>query len=83
MENHQDILDRLDQASEHFREHEDSDRRNFDAINATLTRIENTLKPISETYDTASTLWRWVMALAVLVSIVVGIVVGIMKIGGK
>lgn len=66
-----------------MRDHEDSDQRNFDALTQTLLRIEETLKPISATYDTASTLWRWMMGFVVLISIVVGIAVGVTRLLGK
>ena len=83
MDNHQEIFKRLDRADEHFLDHEKSDQRNFDSINDSLKRIEKTLEPISKTYDTAGTLWKWLMALAVLLSIAVGIITGLMKITGK
>lgn len=74
----------------YFAEHIKDDQRNFDrqdtrftTIEATLKRIEDKLTPIANTYDTAGQMWKWVMALAVLLSIISGTVVAIMKISGK
>lgn len=39
------------------------------------------LRPISETYRTASMLGKWVMALAVFISIAIGIIVSLRDIG--
>lgn len=42
--------------------------------------MEKILTPISETYTTASTVGKWTMGFAVFTSIVVGVVLGIIKI---
>lgn len=74
----------LDDAKPHWmRDHEEADQRNFDDINAALRRIEDKLTPIAEMYTTAGTLWKWVMAFSVLVSVIIGIIVGITKLTGK
>lgn len=41
------------------------------------------LKPISETYDTASHLGKWVMGAAVFISIVIGIALGVWQLISK
>ena len=38
--------------------------------------IIDLLKPIAETYTTVSTLAKWFMALAVFISITIGIIIG-------
>lgn len=58
------------------KEHEER----FDRIEETLDRMEKILTPISETYTTASTVGKWTMGFAVFTSIVVGVVLGIIKI---
>ncbi len=47
------------------------DPRHDDYINK---GIEETLKPISETYTSVSTMGKWIMAVLVAVSLIVGII---------
>ncbi len=64
-------------------EHEQNDRFNFDLMQASLSRIEATLKPISETYTTASLLGKWLVASAVFVSIIVGTILSLKSLLGR
>lgn len=43
----------------------------------TLTRMEQILTPISETYTTATTVGKWFMGFLVFVSLMVGIGMGL------
>lgn len=45
-----------------------------------LNRIEALLRPIAETYTTASNLMKWLMGVAVFVSIIIGSILGLIKI---
>lgn len=45
-----------------------------------LKRIEELLRPIAETYSTASNLMKWMMGGAVFVSIIIGSILGLLKI---
>lgn len=47
----------------------------------TLSRIEEILKPMSETYKTTEKLGKWIMAFVVFVSILIGILVGLKNLG--
>lgn len=58
------------------KEHEER----LDRIEKTLARMENILTPISETYTTATTMGKWLTGFAVFVSIVIGAILGIIKI---
>lgn len=54
--------------------------KNHEEIMTLLTGQGVVLAPISETYKTATKLGKWLMAVVVFVSIVIGIVTGIQKI---
>lgn len=55
----------------------------IERLEDSLGRIENLLEPISETYTTVSRMGKWLMAGAVFVSIIVGSVLGVLKIFGR
>ena len=48
-----------------------------------MKEIKDIIKPIAITYTTANTLLKWMMALIVLISIIIGIIVGWMQIFKK
>lgn len=71
-----------------FQRHSDTDEASLKEIRDTLVRIEKDriarhdeimelLKPMSETYKTASTLGKWLMGAAVFISIMLGIILSL------
>jgi hypothetical protein len=64
-------------------EHEASDKEHFREINEKLDGLLNTLKPISETYTTVSTMGKWAMAALVFISVLIGIIAGLKALWGK
>lgn len=57
--------------------HEESDKKNFDDIRGSLQRIEIKLDPLFDNYITATRLGKWLMAIAVFGSILLGIILSI------
>lgn len=58
----------------------DHDQKQSDDIQLILdklSKLEDTLKPIAETYQTVTRLGKWAMAGLVLVSVIIGILLGI------
>ncbi len=60
-----------------MQDHENSDRDNFDDIRNSLQRIEIQLSPVFETYSTVSQMGKWVMAVAVFASVLIGIILSV------
>lgn len=52
----------------------------MDRLEDAIIEIRDILKPISQTYTSASQIGKWMTATAVFVSIVIGVVLGIIKI---
>ncbi len=64
------IIDRIEDAEEERRKrHED--------VMKMLEKMVETNKPMLETYKTATTLGKWMMAAAVFVSICIGIIIAL------
>ena len=57
-----------------MKQHEEADRERFAGMAASLKSIDAKLEPIAETYETASRMGKWVTALAVFISIALGII---------
>lgn len=89
-----DLEKQFKKISDNFEKHAYDDLTHFAEMAATLKRIEektdaqsiilddqqNTLKPIMKTFDAASTLGKWVMLFLVALSLLVGIVWGMVQI---
>lgn len=71
-----------------FEKHSSEDSANFTIIKDHLLRVEKErdqrhdeimriLQPIAESYRSASTLGKWLMAVAVFISILLGIIIGL------
>lgn len=67
----------MDEAPHWFKDHEKEDTRRFDEISQILTEINQKLDPLLETYKSAGTLGKWLMAAAVFFSIMLGIALSI------
>ena len=87
MPNHPDITDQVAKIADAFEKHSYDDLRHFAELGAALTRIEKTLEaqgktlaPIARTFETTNTLGKWLMPFLVAISLMVGIVWGIVQI---
>ncbi len=83
----EELRSQLAKIADAFEKHGYDDLVHFAEIAATLKRIEITqqeqgviLEPIRETFQTTTTLGKWLMPLLVAVSLGVGIVWGIIQI---
>lgn len=65
---------------EKLKDHEETDKRNFDDLNKRFDTLEEILKPISETYRTVTRVGKWGMAVLILISVIIGIVSGLKNI---
>ncbi len=61
------------------RQSEREQEARLDRLETAITEIRDILKPISETYTTASTAGKWFMGLMVFISIGIGIVLSLSK----
>ena len=66
-----------------FARHIQEDADNFKAIREVLESMDKKLDPISETYSTVSTMGKWVIALMVFLSVVVGLIIGLKTLFNK
>ena len=57
-----------------FVDHEEKDNTRFEEMKQDLKEIKELLKPIAETYTSASNSIKWLMAFLVGISIILGIV---------
>jgi hypothetical protein len=64
--------------TEIHKKNNEQDRR-LKALEQGQQEILELLRPISDTYKTAGTLMKWTQAILVVVSIIIGILVGISK----
>lgn len=55
----------------------------LDEQDEVLKSIQDTLKPISDTYTTFTVLGKWVMGLSLFISVIIGIILGILKLSNK
>jgi len=67
----------MEQKPEWMTDHEASDNANFKNIHESLARIEIKLDPIFENYRTASKMGKWLMAVAVFGSVILGVILSI------
>lgn len=65
---------------EKLKDHEETDKRNFDDLNKRFDTLQEILKPISETYRTVTRVGKWGMAVLILISVIIGIVSGLKNI---
>lgn len=77
--NNEQIL-KLNQA---FADHEEKDLERFGELRDDIKEIKELLKPIAETYTSASNSMKWFMGALVAISIMVGIVWGMLQIIGR
>ncbi len=89
-----DIAEQIRKIADAFEKHGYDDLKHFAELGSTLKRIEEktdaqtkqleeqqkTLAPIALTYGTMGTLGRWMMPLTVFVSLIVGIIWGLVQI---
>lgn len=82
-----DLEKQFKSISDNFQKHSDDDLKHFAELGAALERIEATLKaqaetlaPIAKTFETSSALGRWLMPFLVAVSLIVGIIYGLIQI---
>jgi hypothetical protein len=66
-----------------FQDHIDDDKRRFDAIQASLTDIQKSVKPMADTFATAERLGRWLKIALGVILLVLSIVAASKSITGK
>lgn len=82
-----ELVNKFEQIHSAFEKHAYDDLTHFAELAETLKRIEQKtdaqstiLQPMAETYATATTLGKWLMPILLAISLIVGIVWGVIQI---